>query len=213
MSENIREKVCEVPVIVVYQSQSCVRLFVTPRQVSLSFTISRSLLKLMSIESVMPSNYVILHCPLLISPSVFPSIRVFSSESAFCIRWPKYWSFSFSVNPSNEYSGFISFRMDCFDLLVVPGTLKSLFQHCSSKSSILCCSTFLIVQLSHLFVYDYWINVALTRWTFVGKVISLVFNILFMTCHSAQHILRYLIYGSHLFVSCAYVEIYFQLIW
>ena len=185
----------------------------TPRQVSLSFTISRSLLKLMSIESVMPSNYVILHCPLLISPSVFPSIRVFSSESAFCIRWPKYWSFSFSVNPSNEYSGFISFRMDWFDLLAVPGTLKSLFQHCSSKSSILCCSTFLIVQLSHLFVYDYWIKVALTRWTLVGKVISLVFNMLFMTCHSAQHILRYLIYGSHLFVSCAYVEIYFQLIW
>ena len=123
------------------QSLSSVRLFVTPwtaaRQASLSITNSRSLLKLMSIESVMPSNHLILSHPLLLLLSIFPSIRVFSNESAFCIRWPKYWSFSFSISPSNEYSGLISFRMDWLDLLAVQGTLKSLLQHHSSKASIL----------------------------------------------------------------------------
>ena len=117
------------------------QLFVTPwtaaHQASLSITNSQSLLKLMSIKSVMPSNHLILCHPLLLLPSVFPSIRVFSKESVLCIRWPKYWSFSFSISPSNEYSGLISFRIDCFDLLVVQGTLKSLLQHHSSKASIL----------------------------------------------------------------------------
>ena len=123
------------------QSLSCVRLFVTPwtaaRQASLSITNSRSLLKLMSIESVMPSNHLILCRPLLLLPSVFPSIRVFSNQSVLHIRWPKYWTFSFSISPSNDYSGLISFRMDWLDLLAVQGTLKSLLQHHSSKASIL----------------------------------------------------------------------------
>ena len=123
------------------QSLSCVQLFMTPwtaaRQASLSFTIFQSLLKLMSIDSVMPSNHLILCCPLLLLPSIFPSIRVFSNESALRIRWPKYWSFSFSIGPSNEYSGLVSFRMDWLDLLAVQGTLKSLLQHHSSKASIL----------------------------------------------------------------------------
>ena len=135
------------------QSLSRVRLFVTSwtaaRQASLSITNSWSLLKLMSIESVMPSNHLILCCPLLLLPSIFPSIRVFSNESALHIRWPKYWSFSFSISPSNEYSGLISFRMDWLDLLAVQGTLKSLLQYHSSKASILWCSAFFIVQLSH----------------------------------------------------------------
>ena len=126
------------PSVVAVQSLSCLRPFVTlwtaACQVSLSFTIPCSLLKLMSIESVMPSNHLILCCPLLLLPSISPSIRVFSSELALCIRWPRYWSFSFSVSPSNEYSGLISFRMDWFDLLVVKGTLKSLLQHHSSKA-------------------------------------------------------------------------------
>ena len=125
------------------QSLSRVQLFVTPwtaaRQASLSITNSQSLLKLMSIKLVMPSNYLILCCPLLL-PSVFPSIRVFSNESVLCITWPKYWSFSFSISPSNEYSRLISFRMDWLDLLAVQGTLKSLLQHHSSKASILWCS-------------------------------------------------------------------------
>ena len=120
-------------------------------QASLSITNSRSLLKLMSIESVMPSNHLILCHPLLLLPSIFPSIRVFSNESVLHIRWPKYWSFSFSISPSNEYSGLISFRMDWLDLLAVQGTLKSLLQHHSSKTSILWCSAFFIVQLSHPF--------------------------------------------------------------
>ena len=111
-----------------------------------------SLLKLMSIESVMPSNHLILCCPLLLPPSIFPSIRVFSNESVLHIRWPKYWSFSFSISPSNEYSGLISFRMDWLDLLAVQGTLKSLLQHHSSKASILWCSAFLMVQFSHLYM-------------------------------------------------------------
>ena len=128
------------------------RLFATPwaaaRQTSLSITNSHSLLKLMSIESVIPSNHLILCCPLLLPPSIFPSIRVFSNKSLL-IKWPKYWSFSFSISPSNEYSGLITFRMDWFDLLAVQGTLKSLFQHHSSKVSILQCSAFSKVQLSH----------------------------------------------------------------
>ena len=121
-------------------------------QASLSITNSRSLLKLMSIESVMPSNHLILCCPLLLQPSVFPSIRVFSNDSALHIRWPKYWSFSFNISPSNEYSGLISFRMDWLGLLAVQGTLKSLIQHHSSKTLILWCSAFFIVQLSHPYV-------------------------------------------------------------
>ena len=134
-------------------SLSCVRLFVTPwtaaHQASLSITNSWSLLKLMSIESVMPSNHLILCCLFLPPSSIFPRIRVFSNESVLHIRWPKYWSFSFSISPSNEYSGLISFRMDWSDLLAVQETLKSLLQHQSSKASILQCSAFFIVQLSH----------------------------------------------------------------
>ena len=128
------------------QSLSHVRLFATPwtaaHQASLSITNSQSLLKLMSNESVMPSNHLILCCPLLLLPSIFPSIRVFSNESVLHIRWPKYWSFSFNISPSNEYSGLISVRIDWLDLLAVQGTLKSLLQHHSSKASILCCSAF-----------------------------------------------------------------------
>ena len=135
------------------QSLSRLRLFVTPqtaaRQASLSITNSQSLPKLMSIESVMPSNHLILCCPLLLLHSIFPNIRVFSNESALCIRWPKYWSFSFNISPSNEHPGLISLRMDWLDLLAVQGTLKSLLQHHSSKASILLLSPFLIVQLSH----------------------------------------------------------------
>ena len=134
-------------------SPSHIRLFATPwtavNQASLSITNSRSLLKLMSIESVMPSNHLILCCPLLFLPSIFPSIRVFSNESALCIRWSKYWSFSFNISPSNEHSGLISYRMDWVDLLAVQGTLKSLLQHHSSKASIHQGSAFFIVQLSH----------------------------------------------------------------
>ena len=138
--------------IVAVQLLSRVWLFMTPcfpvaHQASLSFTISRSLLKLMSIKLVMPSNHLILCCPLLFLPSIFPSIKVFSNESALYIRWLKYWSFSFS--PSNEYSGLISFRIDLFDLLSVQGTLKSLLQHHSLKTSILWCSAFFMIQLSH----------------------------------------------------------------
>ena len=118
-------------------------------QDSLSIINSQSLLKIMSIESVMPSNHLILFQPLLLLPSIFPSVRVFSNESVLCISWPKYWSFSFSISPSNEYSGLISFRTDWFDLLAVQGTIKSPFQHHSSKASILCYSAFFIVQLSH----------------------------------------------------------------
>ena len=157
---------------------SCVRLYATPwtaaHQASLSITNSRSLFKFMSIELVMPSNYLILCHPLL-PPSIFPSIRVFSNKSGLCIKWPKYWSFS--ISPSNEYSGLISFRMDWLDLLVVQGTLKSLLQHHNSKASILRCSPFFIVQLSHPYMTTRK-TTALTRWTFVGKVISLLFNML-----------------------------------
>ena len=171
-----------------FQSGACVlscfsrlRLFATPwtaaGQASLSITISQSLLKLMSIVSVMPSNHLILCHPLLLLPSIFPRIRVFSNESVLCIRWPKYWSFSFSISPSSEYSGLISFRMDWLDLLAVQGTLKSLLQHHSWKASILQCSAFFIVQLSHPYMTT-GKTIALTRQIFVGKVMSLLFNIL-----------------------------------
>ena len=139
------------------------------RQAPLSFPISRSLLRLMSIESVMPSSHLILCRPLLLLPSVFLSIRVFPSESVLRIGWPEYWSFSFTISPSNEYSGLISFRMDCLDLLAVQGTLKSLFQHHSSKASIPQCSAFFIVQLSHPYMTT-GKTIALTRRTFVGTV-------------------------------------------
>ena len=135
------------------QSLSRVRLFATPwitaRQATLSITNSRSLFKLMSIELVMPSSHLILCCPLLFLPPILPSIRVFSNESTLCMRWPKYWSFSFSISPSNEHPGQISFRMDWSDLLAVQGTLESLLQHHSSKATILWCSAFFSVQLSH----------------------------------------------------------------
>ena len=163
------------------QLLSCVRLFATPwteaRQTSLSVTNSGSLLKLMSIVSVMPSNHLILCHPLLLLPSVFPSIRVFSNESAFHIRWPKYWSFSFSISPSSEPPGLISFRMDWLDLLAVQGTLKGLLQHHTSKASILQCSAFFIVQLSHPYMTT-GKTIALIRRTFVGKVMSLLLNVL-----------------------------------
>ena len=146
-------------------------------QVSLSITNSQSLLKLVSIKSVMPSNHLILCHPLLLLPSVFPSIRVFSNESVLQIRWPKYWSFSFSISPSNEYSGLLSFRIDWFDLLVVQATLRSLLQHHSSKASIIQWSAFFIVQLSHPYMTT-GKTIALSRRIFVGKVISLLFNML-----------------------------------
>ena len=161
------------------QSLSCVRLFVTPwtvaRQASLSITNSR----LTSIESVMPSNHLILCHPLLLLPSIFPSIRVLSNESVLRIRWPKDWSFSFNINPSNEHPGLISFRMDWLDLLAVQGTLKSLLQLHSSKASILRHSAFFIVQLSHPYMTT-GKTIALTRQTFVGKVMSLLFNLLIL---------------------------------
>ena len=140
-------------------------------------SLSPSLLKLMSIESVMPSNHLILCHPHLLQPSIFPTSRVFSNESVLCIRYPKYWSFSFSISPSSEYSGVISFRMGWLDLLAVQGTLKSLLQHHSSKASILQCSVFFIVQLSQLYMTTGKI-IALTRRTFVDKVMSLLFNML-----------------------------------
>ena len=147
------------------------------RQAYLSITNSQSLPKLMSIESVMPSNHLILNHLLLLLPSTFPSIRVFSSESVLCIRWPKYWNFSFSISPSKQQSGLISFRTYWLDLLAVPGTLKSLLQHHSSKSSILQCSVFFIVQLSHPYMTT-GKAIASTRWTFVGKVMSILIRCL-----------------------------------
>ena len=160
---------------------------------SLSITNSWSLFKLMSIKSVMPSNHLILCCPLLLPPSIFPSIRVFSSESVPCIRWPKYWSFSFSISPSNDYSGLISFRMDWLDLLAVQGTLKSLLQHHSSKAAILWCSAFFIVQLSLPYVTT-GKTITLTRWTFVGKVMSLLFNML------SRFVIAFLQRSKHLLI-------------
>ena len=182
----------------VVQSLSHVQFFETPwtaaHQVSLSITISWSLFKLMSIESVMPSNHFILCYPLLLLLSIFPTIRVFSNESALCIRWPKYWDFSFSISPSNEYSRFISFRMDWLDLLAVQGTFSSLLQHHSSKASILQHSAFFMVQLSH----PYMIigkTIALTRWTFVGQVVSLLFNKL------SRFVIAFLPRSKHLLIS------------
>ena len=145
----------------------------TARQAALSLTNSQSLLQLMFIESVMPPSCLILYCALLLQPLIFPNIRVFFNESTLCTRWPKYWSFSFSINPSNEYSGLISIRIDWFNLLAVLGTLKSLLQHHSSKASFLQHSAFFIVQLSHPYMTTGKI-IALTRWTFVGKVMSLL---------------------------------------
>ena len=163
------------------QLLSRVWLLATPwtvaRQSSLSINNSQSLFKLMSIESVMPSNHLILCHPLLLLPSIFPTIRVFSIESVLCIRWLKYWSFNLSISPSNEHPGLISFRMDWLDLLTVQGTLKSLLQHHRSKASILWCSSFFIVQLSHPYMTTGKTTV-LTRWASVGKLISLLFNML-----------------------------------
>ena len=180
------------------QSLSHVWLFATPwtaaRQASPSFTTSLSLLNFMSIESGMPSNHLILCHPPLFPPSIFPSIRVFSNESDLPIRWPKYWSFSFSISPSNEYSGLISFQMESLDLLAVQGTLKSLPQHHSSKASILRCSAFFIVQLSHPYMIT-GKTIAWTRWTFVGKVRSLLFNML------SRLVIAFLSRSKHLSVS------------
>ena len=163
------------------QSLSCVQLFVTPwnaaLQASLSITNSRSLPKLMSIESVTPLSHSILFCPFLLLPSIFPSTRVFSNESALRIRWPKYWNFSFNISPSSKHSGLISFSMDWLDLLAVQGTLKSLLQHHSSKASIIRHSAFFIVQLSHPYMTT-GKTTALTKQTFVDKVMSLLFNML-----------------------------------
>ena len=180
------------------QLLSHVRLFVTPwtaaHQASLSITNFWSLLKLMSIESVMPSNHLILCRPLLLPPSIFPSIRVISSKSALCIRWPKYWSFSFNISPSNEHPGLISFRMDWLDLLAVQGTLKSLLQHHSSKASILQHSAFFIVQLSHPYMTT-GKNITLTRRTFADKVMSLLFNML------SKLVITFLPRSKHLLIS------------
>ena len=163
-------------------------------QASLSITNSQSLPKLMSIESVMPSSHLILCHPLLLPPSIFPSIRVFSNESVLCIRWPKYWSFSFTISPSNEYSRLISFRMDWLDLFAVQGTLKSLPQHHSLRASILQCSASFRVQLSHPYMTT-GKNIALTRWTFVGKVMSLLFNML------SRLVIAFLPRSKHLLIS------------
>ena len=161
---------------------------------SLSFTISRDLLKPMSIESMIPSNHLILCHPLLLLPSIFPSIRVFSNDSVLPIRWPKDWSFSFSISPSNEYSGLISFRIDWLDLLAGQGTLKSLLQHHSSKASILRGSALFIVQLSHPYM-TIGKTIALTRQTFVGKVMSLLFSML------SRFVVAFLPRSKHLLIS------------
>ena len=174
------------------QSLSYVRLFATTwiaaRQASLSITNSRSLPKLMSIESVMSSSHLILCRPLLLLPPILPSIRVFSNESTLRMRWPKYWSFSFSISLSNEHPGLISFRMDWLDLLAVQGTLKSLLQHHSSKAPILWCSALFMVQLSHSYM-------TLTRQTFVGKVMCLLFNML------SRLVIVFLPRNKHLLIS------------
>ena len=168
----------ELTLYCVPQSLSCIQLFVTlwtaACQASLSLTISQSLLKFMSIESVMPSNHLILCCPLLLLPSIFPSIRVFSNELVLHIRWPKYWSVNLSISPSNEYSGLISFRMEWLDLLAGQETLKSLLQLHSSKASILWPSAFFMVQLSYPYMTT-GKTIALTIWTFVSKLMSPLF--------------------------------------
>ena len=164
------------------------------RQASLSITNSQSPPKPTSIKSVMPSNHLILCCPLLLLPSIFPSIRVFSNESALHIRWPKYWSFSFNISPSNEHPGLVSFRMDWLDLLAVQGTLKSLLQHHSSKASIIRRSAFFTVQLSHPYMTT-GKTIALTRQTFVDKVMSLLFNML------SSLVVTFLPRSKHLLIS------------
>ena len=183
---------------VVVQWLSHVRIFVTPwtaaHQASLCITISQSLLKLMSIESVVPSNHLILCHPLLLPPSIFPSIRVFSNELALHVRWPEYWSFTFSISPSNEYSGPISFRMDGLYLLAVQRTRKSLLQHHSSKASIVWCSAFFTVQISHPYMTT-GKTISLTRRTFVGKVMSLFFNML------SRLVITFLPRSRHLLIS------------
>ena len=180
------------------QSLRRVRHFGTPWtaacQASLSINNSRSLLRLMSIESVMPSNHLTLCRPLLLLPSTFPSIKVFSNESVLHIRWPKYWSFNFSISPSNEYSGLFSFRKDWLDLLAVEEPLKSLLQHHSSKASTLQCSAFFIVQLSHPYM-TIGKTIALTRQTFVGKVMSLLLNML------SRSVITILPRSKHLLIS------------
>ena len=163
-------------------------------QASLSITNSWSSPEHMLIESVMPSSHLILCRPLLLLPSIFPNIRVFSNESALCIRWPKYWSFSFNISPSNEHPGLISFRMEWLDLLAVQGTLKRLLQHHSSKASILQCSAFFIVQLSHPCMTT-GKTIAFTRWSFVGKVMSLLFNML------SRPVIVFLPRSKHLLIS------------
>ena len=178
------------------QLLSHVQLLVTPwaaaRWASLSFTNSCSLPKLMSIESVMPSNHLILCCPLLL-PSIFPSIRAFSNESALHISWPKFWSFNFNISPSSEHPGLISFRMDWLDLLAVQGTLQSLLQHHSSKASILWRSAFFIVQLSHPYMTTG--KTIAFRQTFVGKVMSLLFNM------QSRLVINFLPRSKHLLIS------------
>ena len=175
---------------------SPVWLFATPWIAALlSITNSQSLLKLMPIESVMPSSHLILCRPLLLPPSIFPSIRVFSNELTLRMRWPKYWSFSFSISPSNEHPGLISFRMDWLDLLAVQGTLKSFIQHRSSKASIFWHSVFFTVQLSHPYMTT-GKTIALTRQTFVGKVMSLLFNML------SRLVITFLPRSKCLLISC-----------
>ena len=180
------------------QLLSRVRLFATPWiaacQASLSITNSWSPPKPMSIESMMPPSHLILCRPFFLLPSIFPSIRVFSNESTLRMRWPKYWSFSFSISPSKEHPGLISFRMDCLDLLEVHGTLKSLLQHHSSKASVLRWSAFFIVQLSHPYATTKK-TVTLARWTFVGKVMSLLFNVL------SRLVIAFLSRSKHLLIS------------
>ena len=182
-----------------FQLLSHVQLYVTPRtaacQASLSNKNSRNLLKLMSIESLMPSNHLILCHPLLLLPSIFLSLWVFSNESVLHIQWPKYWSFSFKISPSNEHPGLISFRMDWLDLLAVQGTLKSLLQHHSSKVSILHHSAFFKVQLSHPYLTT-GKTIPLTRCTFVGKVMSLFFNMV------SSFVIIFLPRSKHLLISC-----------
>ena len=180
------------------QSLSRVRLFATPliatRKASLSITNSRSSLRLTSIESVMPSSHLNLCHPLLLLPPIPPSIRVFSNESTLHKRWPKYWSFSFTISPSKEIPERISFRMDWLDLLAVQGTLKTLLQHHSSKASILWCSAFFTVQLSHPYITT-GKTIALTRWTLVGKVMSLVLSML------SRFVITFLPRSKHLLIS------------
>ena len=182
-----------------FQLLTHVQLFAIPwtsaRQPSLSITNSESLPRLMSIELVMPSNHLILCHPLLLLPSMFPNIRVFSNQSALHIRWPKYWSFSFNISPSNEHPGLISFRMDRLYLLAVQGTLKSLLQHHSSKASIPLCSVCFIVQLSHPYMTS-GKTIALTRWTFVDKVMFLLFNML------SRLVKTFLPKSKYLLISC-----------